>query len=169
VLTVEYPTNWVIQRVPIAKYLGINILLWSTTLALHAACKSFPAFVAIRTLLGIFEAVCQPTFIILSSMWYKREEQTQIITYWYMMNGMQQIVGGLLAYCFSLLKSGEHPIKSYQAIFITYGSISFLWGLFVLYWLPGKSFFSRNVSAFNMLLQIAPCAQNATRKPTKNS
>lgn len=26
-------------------------------------------------LAGIFEAVCQPTFLIMSSMWYKREEQ----------------------------------------------------------------------------------------------
>ena len=50
------------------------------------------------------------------------------------MNGAQQIVGGLLAYCFSLLKNG--PIKSWQALFITYGCFSVLWGAFVLFWLP---------------------------------
>ena len=82
VLIVEYPTNWIIQRVPIAKYLGLNILAWSTTLALHSVCWNFPSLVAVRTLLGIFEAVCQPTFLILSSMWYKREEQAQIVTFW---------------------------------------------------------------------------------------
>lgn len=114
-------------------------MAWSTVLALHAVCKSFPALIAVRTLLGIFEAVCQPTFLILSSMWYKREEQTQIVTYWYMMNGMQQIVGGLLAYCFSLIKEGS-VIKSWQAIFITYGLFSFLWGIFVMWWMPGKNF-----------------------------
>ena len=111
-------------------------MAWSAVLALHAACKSFPALIALRTLLGIFEAVCQPTFLILSSMWYKREEQAQIVTYWYMMNGMQQIVGGLLAYCFSLIKTG--PLKSWQAIFMTYGIISFFWGIFVIWWLPGQ-------------------------------
>lgn len=73
VLLVEYPTNWVIQRVPIAKYLGANIVLWGSTLALHAACKNFAGIVTVRTLLGIFEAVCQPSFLILSSLWYKRE------------------------------------------------------------------------------------------------
>lgn len=136
VLFVEYPTNWIIQRVPIAKYLGVNILAWSTTLALHSVCFNFPSLVAVRTLLGIFEAVCQPTFLVLSSMWYKREEQAEIVTYWYMMNGGQQIVGGLLAYCFTLISKG--PLKSWQAIFLTYGCFSFLWGLFVLYWLPGQ-------------------------------
>lgn len=85
-LVVEYPTNWILQRVPVAKYLGFNILAWSTVLACHALCFSFPALVAVRTLLGVFEAVCQPCFLIMTSLWYKREEQAHIVTYWYMMS-----------------------------------------------------------------------------------
>jgi len=69
VLIVEYPTNLLIQRLPIAKYLGVSIILWGTTLALHSVAKSFTAIVILRTLLGIFEAVCQPSFVYLSSMW----------------------------------------------------------------------------------------------------
>jgi len=41
ILVVEYPINRLIQRVPIAKLLGIAIILWGSTLALHAACSSF--------------------------------------------------------------------------------------------------------------------------------
>lgn len=52
-------------------------------LALHAACKNFTGLVVVRTLLGIFEACCQPIFVTLSSMWYKREEQAATVTYWY--------------------------------------------------------------------------------------
>lgn len=127
--------NYIIPRVPIAKYLGINILLWSTTLALHSVAKTFTHIVVLRTLLGIFESVCQPAFVIMSAMWYKREEQTAIVTFWYMMNGMQQIVGGLLAYCFTLINPGG-ALKSWQALFLTYGCFSVLWGFFVLLWLP---------------------------------
>jgi MFS family permease len=83
ILVVEYPTNWIIQRVPIAKYLSLNICLWSAVLALHATAKNFTHIVTLRTLLGIFEATCQPAFIVLSSMWYKREEQAAVVTYWY--------------------------------------------------------------------------------------
>ncbi|PSN70171.1 allantoate permease [Corynespora cassiicola Philippines] len=160
VLFVEYPTNWILQRVPIAKYLGANILIWSTILALHSVCWSFPSLVAIRTLLGIFEAVCQPSFVILSSMWYKREEQAQIITYWYMMNGGQQIVGGLLAYCFTLIKTG--PLKAWQAIFITYGSASFLWGCFVLYWMPDSPMRAKCFSEEDKKLMIERVRSNQT-------
>jgi hypothetical protein len=48
----------------------------------------------------------------MSGIWYRREEQAQIVTFWYMMNGGQQIVGGLLAYCFTLIKKG--PLYSWQ-------------------------------------------------------
>jgi hypothetical protein len=69
VLIVEYPTNFLIQRLPVAKYLGGSIILWGSILALHAALKNFAGTVALRTLLGIFEAVCQPAFLILCSIW----------------------------------------------------------------------------------------------------
>ena len=53
----------------------------------------------------------------------------------YMMNGAQQIVGGLLAYCFTLIGS-DKVIKSWQALFLAYGCLSVLWGLFVIFWMP---------------------------------
>ncbi|OLN96436.1 putative transporter C417.10-like protein 1 [Colletotrichum chlorophyti] len=134
ILFVEYPQNYIIARVPIAKYLSFSIIAWGAVLACHAACTDFKGLVVVRTLLGIFESACQPAFVILSSMWYRREEQASRVTYWYMMNGAQQIVGGLLAYCFTNIKSG--PLKSWQWLFLAYGIVSVLFGVFVLFWMP---------------------------------
>ncbi|KNG47239.1 allantoate permease [Stemphylium lycopersici] len=169
VLFVEYPTNWLLQRVPVAKYLGFNILAWSTVLACHALCFSFPALIAVRTLLGIFEAVCQPAFLIMTSLWYKRDEQAHIVTYWYMMNGMQQIVGGLLAYAFSQIRHpsyepnpGNAPIRSWQAIFICYGCISFLWGLVVVWRLPDSPMRAKCWSEEDKKLMVERVRSNQT-------
>ncbi|KAL0935838.1 allantoate permease [Colletotrichum truncatum] len=169
VLVVEYPTNWAIQRLPVAKYLGFNILAWSTVLCCHALCFSFPALIAVRTLLGIFEAVCQPAFLIMSSIWYKREEQAQVVTYWYMMNGMQQICGGLLAYAFShirhpsfLANPGNAAIRSWQAIFITYGCASFLWGIYVLLMLPDSPMRAKCFSETDKKLMVERVRSNQT-------
>ncbi|KAF5267580.1 hypothetical protein BFJ63_vAg12167 [Fusarium oxysporum f. sp. narcissi] len=134
ILVVEYPQNWLIARVPIAKYLSFCIVAWGACLACHAACQDFKGLVIVRTLLGIFESACQPCFVILSAIWYRREEQASRVTYWYMMNGAQQIVGGLLAYCFSLIKTG--PLKSWQWLFLSYGVISVFFGVFVGWWMP---------------------------------
>ena len=51
-----------------------------------------------------------------------------------MMNGMQQIVGGLLAYCFSLITGG--PLKSWQWLFLVYGVVSVIFGIGVGFWMP---------------------------------
>ncbi|KAL9619260.1 MAG: hypothetical protein Q9160_006112 [Pyrenula sp. 1 TL-2023] len=161
VLIVEYPTNWIIQRVPIAKYLGINIMLWGTILACHAAATNFAGLVALRTLLGIFEACCQPSFVLLSSIWYKRSEQTDRVSYWYMMNGAQQIVGGLLAYCFSLIKPNNH-LKSWQSIFITYGIISVFWGAFVIYWMPDSPMRAKCFTESDKHLMVERVRSNQT-------
>ncbi|EKD16952.1 uncharacterized protein L3040_006238 [Drepanopeziza brunnea f. sp. 'multigermtubi'] len=160
VLTVEYPTNWIIQRVPIAKYLSINIILWGTVLMLHAVAKNFTTLVTLRTLLGIFEACCQPIFIVMSSMWFKREEQAATVSYWYMMNGAQQVVGGLLAYCFTLLKSG--PLKSWQALFISYGAVAILWGFFVLFYLPDSPMRAKCFSEHDKVLLVERVRGNQT-------
>ncbi|KAK2742868.1 hypothetical protein FQN55_007652 [Onygenales sp. PD_40] len=160
VLIVEYPTNWIIQRVPIAKYLGINIILWGATLSLHAACKNFAGLVAVRTLLGIFEACCQPSFVILSSLWYKRSEQADAVTYWYMMNGGQQIVGGLLAYCFTLIRTG--PLHAWQALFIAYGCFTVLYGFFVLFWMPDSPMRAKCFSEADKRLMVERVRSNQT-------
>ncbi|KAL3493290.1 major facilitator superfamily domain-containing protein [Aspergillus germanicus] len=161
VLIVEYPTNWIIQRVPIAKYLSANIILWGATLALHSVANNFPSLIAVRTLLGIFEAVCQPSFVLMSSMWYKREEQAETVTYWYMMNGAQQIVGGLLAYCFSLI-GNEHHVKSFHALFLTYGCASVLWGVFVGWWLPDSPMRAKCFSEEDKKLMVERVRSNQT-------
>lgn len=163
----RYPTNWLIQRLPIAKYLGFSIIVWGSILCLHAACHNFVGLVTVRTLLGIFEAVCQPAFIYLSSMWYKRDEQAATVSYWYMMNGAQQIVGGLLAYCFTLIKSPPSPLKSWQAIFIAYGSFSVLWGIFVVLYMPDSPMRAKCFSEEDKKLMVERVRSNQTGMQNK--
>ncbi|GKT48940.1 putative transporter [Colletotrichum spaethianum] len=74
--------NYIIQKIPIAKWLAFNIIMWGITLSLHAACNNFTGLIIVRGFLGGFEAVCQPAFVLLTSMWYKREEQAATAIYW---------------------------------------------------------------------------------------
>ncbi|RYP40423.1 hypothetical protein DL767_001723 [Monosporascus sp. MG133] len=160
ILVVEYPQNWIITRVPVGKYLGFSIVAWGAVLACHAACKNFVGLIVVRTLLGLFESACQPAFVVLSSMWYRREEQASRVTYWYMMNGAQQIVGGLLAYCFSLITTG--PLKSWQWLFLTYGIISVIFGLFVLWYMPDSPMRAHCYSEDDKRLMVERVRDNQT-------
>jgi hypothetical protein len=49
--------------------------LGGRVLSLHAACHNFAGFVTVRFFLGSLEAVCQPTFVLLTGICYVRSEQ----------------------------------------------------------------------------------------------
>lgn len=62
----EYPTNLLLQRLPLAKYSAINVILWGSLLVLHAVVANFGGAVAVRFLLGVFESAVTPGFALLS-------------------------------------------------------------------------------------------------------
>ncbi|KAJ7507573.1 major facilitator superfamily domain-containing protein [Mycena galericulata] len=110
-----------IQRLPVGKYLGFSISAWGLVLAMTAVCNDFTGLVVVRTLLGVFECVCQPAFVFLSTMWYTRAEQALC-------------VGGLIGYGISQIH-GQH-LKNWQILFTLLGCLTFAWGTFVVWWLP---------------------------------
>ncbi|KAF7363716.1 hypothetical protein MSAN_01029400 [Mycena sanguinolenta] len=90
-LLFEYPQNLALQRFPVGKWMAINIFVWAVALMAHAACKSFGALFAVRFILGLCEGAITPGFMIVTSMFYTREEQNKRVGYWFLMNGFAVI------------------------------------------------------------------------------
>lgn len=68
ILVGEYPTNLLLQRLPVPKYLSANVFCWGVIIACSAATHNFGSLMAVRFLLGIFESCVQPAFIIMTSI-----------------------------------------------------------------------------------------------------
>ena len=62
--------------------LSINILIWDMALLGHAACKDFKGLFVARFILGMCEGSITAGFMIVSSMFYTRNEQTLRVGYW---------------------------------------------------------------------------------------
>ncbi|KAK9774366.1 hypothetical protein SCAR479_08971 [Seiridium cardinale] len=139
--------NYIIQRVPIAKWLGINVFLWGATVALMAAWHNVTGLVTVRAFLGAFEAVCQPTFTVLSGM--------------YMMNGLQQIFGGLLAFVFTHIPASS-PVSDWPALFMTHGLIAAVWGIFIIYWMLDSQMKAKCFSEEDKKLMVERVRVNQT-------
>jgi hypothetical protein len=77
------------------------------------------------------------------------------------MAGLQQIVGGLLGYGFSNIPTWS-PIKSWQALYTAYGSLTVLWGVFVLYWMPDSQTKAKCFSEEDKALMIERVRKNQT-------
>ncbi|TFY77932.1 hypothetical protein EWM64_g6083 [Hericium alpestre] len=97
-LAFQYPQNLALQRLPIGKWISINVLVWAIALLCHGACHSFGALFAVRFIMGICEGAITLGFLLVTSMFYTRAEQMRRVGYWYLMNGVAVIVLGFLAF-----------------------------------------------------------------------
>ncbi|KIW87849.1 uncharacterized protein Z519_11433 [Cladophialophora bantiana CBS 173.52] len=52
-LTFEFPTIYILQTFPLAKYVSINVVIWGTILAALARCKSFASLMVCRFFFGL--------------------------------------------------------------------------------------------------------------------
>lgn len=48
----EFPTGMLLQRLPIAKFMSVTVILWGIVLMCHAAADDFAGLAAARTFLG---------------------------------------------------------------------------------------------------------------------
>ncbi|KZL65064.1 allantoate permease [Colletotrichum tofieldiae] len=159
VLVGEYPTNLLLQKLPVAKYLAVNVFCWGIVIACSAAATNFPALMVVRFLLGVFESCVQPAFIIMleSSSWYALPFDTQIQPA--RLTEPSQ-VGGIIAWGASHYNG--HDIKSWQLLFLVLGVATCAWGLFIGWWLPDSPMAAKCFNEDQKRLMIERVRANET-------
>ncbi|KAL4938380.1 hypothetical protein BDV06DRAFT_226061 [Aspergillus oleicola] len=160
ILVGEYPTNFLLQKAPVAKYLATNVFLWGVVIMCSAAATNFPGLMVVRFLLGVFESCVQPAFIIMTSMWFTREEQTVLTSLWYCMTGVQLMVGGILGWGTSHYLG--HHIKSWQLLFLVLGAATCIWAIFLGWWLPDSPMKAKCFSEEDKRLMVERVRHNDT-------
>ena len=78
-----------------------------------------------------------------------------------MMNGLQQIIGGLVAFLFTLMPPNS-PIHQWQALFMFHGIIAFCWGIFVWFWMPDSPMKAKCWSEEDKKLIVERLRENRT-------
>lgn len=58
----EIPQGALLQRFPVMKVLGVNVLCWGVILCCSSAAKNFSHLLTLRILLGLMEAVIGEAF-----------------------------------------------------------------------------------------------------------
>ena len=133
-LIAEVPNGYFLQKVPVAKWLGVNIILWGIATACCAAAFNYKSLLAARIFLGIFEAAIAPCLMLISSQWYTKSEQAPRFSFWYCGLGAGQIIGGFVSFGFQKVTGAS--LKGWQIMFIVLGLITILVGVALLWILP---------------------------------
>ncbi|ODQ58066.1 hypothetical protein WICANDRAFT_34624 [Wickerhamomyces anomalus NRRL Y-366-8] len=141
-LVFEFPANYLLQRFPLAKTTSIFIFIWGALLCLHAV-PNYAGFIALRTLLGVFESSISPAMVIITGQWYKKSEHFTRTTIWFCCNGFGIILGGLIAYGCAIHEP-SYSVAGWKVLFIVTGLLTIL--ISILFWFhipdtPSKAWF----------------------------
>ncbi|KAM5347101.1 hypothetical protein ACJ41O_010106 [Fusarium nematophilum] len=133
-LAFEFPTGYLMQRLPTAKYLGTQVCGWGLMVACTAAANNWAGLVSLRVLLGCFEAVVAPALMLLTTMWYKKSEQPPRVGLWYIGTGTGKMVGALTSFGFQHYTGAA--FKSWQIMFLVFGLVTIVVGVLVFLLMP---------------------------------
>ncbi|KAJ6441101.1 allantoate permease [Purpureocillium lavendulum] len=158
----ELPQGFLIQRFPVAKVLGANVVLWGVTICCTAATHNFAGATAVRTLLGMFEAVITPALIMITSQWYTRRQATPRTGIWYCGLGAGQVVGGLISFAAQRGSAARPPgsFEGWRVMFLAVGAFNLLVGAAVLALVPAGVRAARFLSDDDKALHEAALARD---------
>ncbi|KAJ6107998.1 hypothetical protein N7523_009321 [Penicillium sp. IBT 18751x] len=159
-LIAQYPTSYLMQRFPTGRYLTVNFVLWGVVLAATGSATTFPSLAAARFFLGVFESCLNPGFVLISSSWWKREEQAARIGLWYSANGLASLPAGVLFWAIAHIDvDGMFP---YQWMFIIFGLLTVLIGASLWWILPDTPMKCRWLNDRERIIAVQRLKDNRT-------
>ena len=145
------------QRVPLAKFFSIMVILWGSIMVFHAACQDFGSLMAVRFLLGAIEVCAAPVVIYILGSWYSKEEQVSRVAIWYTSSGWGHVVGGLFAFIIY-----QAPTFRWQALFLFEGGITIVLGGMMWFFLAASPTDARWLTDDEKRIALERCRANKT-------
>ncbi|KAI1364587.1 pantothenate transporter [Xylaria arbuscula] len=113
----EAPSNLLLKRFSPSRWLARIMLTWGIVLALHVPVSNKEGLYTVRFFLGLAEAGMFPGVILLMTYWYRPDEMSLRLLYFYICGNLSGIFSGLLAYGFDTV-SGAGGLSGWQWLFL---------------------------------------------------
>ncbi|KAI6082857.1 MFS general substrate transporter [Hypoxylon rubiginosum] len=143
---------FLLVKLPTGKVIGTAVVGWGICASVMASCTNFSSLLAMRFLLGSFEAMIAPSCLAVTQMWWRRSEQTLRASYWNAMNGVTFIVGSLVTYGLGHIVSDK--IYRYQTIFIFCGVLTVIFGVAFLVFMPDSPMEAKYLSERERIIAV---------------
>lgn len=165
-LAFEFPHAYAMQRFPTGKYIGIMVILWGIIVTVTSAATNWGGLVATRILLGVFESAIAPSLILITSMWYKRNEQPVRVGLWYLGVGLGTIAGALISFGFQHYQGDT--FRSWQIMFLVVGIITVSTGVTTFLFLPDNPMTCKRLTHEQKVWAIERLRENQTGVENKH-
>ncbi|KAH7361857.1 major facilitator superfamily domain-containing protein [Plectosphaerella cucumerina] len=158
-LIAQFPLAWLLVKLPIGRFTGCMVCFWGLTLTLMAAAHTFRSLLVARFFLGAFEASIAPSFVAITSMFWRRREQPMRMAMWYAMNGFTNCFGSLITWG---LASIPTPLKPYQVIFVVFGLVTVAFSVVIFRHMPDSPVEANFLTDEDKLIAIERLRMNQT-------
>lgn len=156
----EVPANLIMVKVGPSIFIPTIMVIWGVLTCCMAAVKTYGQLVALRALVGIFEAGFAPGILLILSSWYKKKEQSKAFAVYILAAILSGAVGGIIAGLITKHLHLARGIEGWRWLFIVEGAASVAIAIIAYFTLlplpqnlkPGRRFTQREISiAFNRL------------------
>lgn len=158
-LVFEFPISILLQRYPIHLVMSATAIAWGAVLCCHAAVTNFAGLAAVRTLLGALESSINPGTMLLFSMYYERSQQPLRMGIWIGSAGLGYIIAGIASFGLGHIHGVIH---SWQVLFLFWGSITVLYGIFLVFFLPDSPLRAKFLSEEERIMVVDNVKTNST-------
>ncbi|KAH7138450.1 major facilitator superfamily domain-containing protein [Dendryphion nanum] len=129
----EYPAAYLMSRFPITLFVGVTVVIWGIAEMCLGATQNFATMAVARFFLGFTEGAVSPSFMIITSGWYKRSEHPVRIATWVSMFGIAQVVGGTMMYG---IGNANMSLASWRVLFLICGGLTICCGVLFILFMP---------------------------------
>ncbi|KAK9233755.1 putative transporter [Lipomyces kononenkoae] len=157
-LGAEWPLSYLAQHYATGTIISIFTICWGIILACTATCSNFATLAVCRFILGIFEAVITPSFLLIIGTWYTRQEQPARVGAFTCFIGVGSMAGGILFVATGQSKGWD----IWRTNFVLCGGITILWGVILLIFLPNSIFAAKRFTLEEKAMLIARSQTNNT-------
>ncbi|KAI0190643.1 major facilitator superfamily domain-containing protein [Xylaria flabelliformis] len=157
----QYPLGNIIGRYPAQKVLATCILVWGVLVILLTQARSFSSALAIRFLMGLFEASVTPGLTLMTGFWFTRKEIPLRQCIWYSSLGWAGIIGSYVSTGIAKLPEDTTP-ERWKIIFYILGGVTILWSAIVWFILADSPSNASFLSHREKLVAVKRVAGNET-------
>ncbi|KAI0423309.1 major facilitator superfamily domain-containing protein [Xylaria grammica] len=131
----EAPSNLLLKWFSPSRWQSRIMVTWGIVLALHVPVTNKEGLYATRFFLGLAEAGMFPGVILQMTYWYRPDEMSLRLLYFYICGNLSGIFSGLLAFGFDTV-SGAGGLSGWQWLFIVEAIGTILVGIAIWFLLP---------------------------------
>ncbi|KAJ0110217.1 hypothetical protein J7T55_000649 [Diaporthe amygdali] len=131
----EAPSNLLLKRASPSTWQSRIMVSWGIALLCHVPVTNKAGIWATRFLLGLAEAGMFPGVILQMCYWYRPDEMSIRLLYFYILGNFSGVVSGLLAFAFDSI-SGAAGLSGWQWLFLVEGVVTVIFGVIIYFILP---------------------------------